>query len=229
MCGEYGNVWEKSTWKKLAFMYISTDGGRTWQTSDFLIRRGANKHVHVVKYSPLLKRVVVADGDNFKRVWLSESLDPRALRDSGWELLNRFHIQMGGYTTVVESGSKVFFGTDYQGGTNFMVESADGRTFTKKVIPDPYRRSPIDNMLVRRSARGDELWANLPFSAGSSKCLLMYSADDGRTWNKVFEYSRAAHTVWLVSSSLEASDHLYVMVADQKTNSRVVYRIGDAR
>jgi hypothetical protein len=225
LCGEYGNVWEKSGWKKLAFMYFSTDDGATWQTSDFLIRMGANKHVHVVKYSPLLDRVVVADGDNYKRIWLSDRMDSFDVHNPGWKLLNRFHIQMGGYTTVVESENKIFFGTDYQGGTNFMVESTDGKTFTKKVVPDPYRRSPIDNMLVRRSAKGREIWANLPFSAGRSKCLLMVSTDDGRTWNRVFDYSRSAHTVWLISSSSQLSDELYVLVADQKNNTRVVYRI----
>lgn len=227
MCGEYGNVWEKSGWKKLAFMYFSTDDGATWQTDDFLIRMGANKHVHVVKYSPLLDRVVVADGDNFKRIWLSDKMDKFDIRNPNWELINRFHIQMGGYTAVVESGGKVFFGTDYQGGTNFMVESADGKTYTKKVVPDPYRRSPIDNMLVRSTAKGSEIWANLPFSAGSSKCLLMVSKDAGQTWTRVFEYSRSAHTVWLISTSARPSDEVYVLVADQKNNTRVVYRISD--
>lgn len=227
MCGEYGNVWEEKGWKKLAFMYFSTDDGLTWQTDDFLIRMGANKHVHVVKYSPHLKRVVVADGDNFKRIWLSEPLPGFDIRNPKWQLINRRHSQMGGYTAVVETGGKVFFGTDYQGGTNFMVESADGRNFLKKVVPDPYRRSPIDNMLVRRSARGDEIWANLPFSAGSSKCLLMVSADGGKTWNRVFEYTRSSHTVWLINASTRPSGEIYVLVADQKNNTRVVFRITD--
>ncbi len=227
LCGEYGNVWEKSGWKKLAYMYFSTDDGGTWQTDDFLIRMGANKHVHVVKYSPLLGRVVVADGDNFKRIWLSGRMEGFDIRKPDWQLINRFHIQMGGYTAVVEADGKVFFGTDYQGGTNFMVESRDGRSYTKRVVPDPYRRSPIDNMLVRKSRRGDEIWANLPFSAGSSKCLLMVSADGGATWNRVFEYSRSAHTVWLISASSQPSNEIYVMAADQKNNTRSVYRISD--
>src|SRR5574338_1077003 len=108
-----------------------------------------------------------------------------------------------------------------------MVESADGKTYTRKVVPDPYRRSPIDNMLVRRTSQGSEIWANLPFSAGSSKCLLMVSKDEGKTWTRVFEYSRSAHTVWLISTSARPSDEVYVLVADQKNNTRLVYRISD--
>ena len=57
----------------------------------------------------------------------------------------------------------------------------------------------------------------------------MYSADQGTSWNKVFEYSRAAHTVWLISTSNEISRDLYVMVADTKNNNRAVYRIYDAQ
>jgi photosystem II stability/assembly factor-like uncharacterized protein len=229
MFGEYGNVWDESGWRKLAFLYHSSDDGQTWQTSSFMIERGANKHIHIVKYSRLLDRIVVADGDNYKRLWLSAPLDSFDVKHPIWELVNRSHIQMGGHTAAVEAGGKIFFGTDYQGGTNFILETTDGKNYRKQVIPDPYRRSPIDNMVVRKSARGEELWANLPFSTGSSRCLLMVSADQGRTWNKVFEYSRSAHTVWLISTSREVTEEVYVLVADNKTNTRSVYRITDAQ
>ena len=132
---------------------------------------------------------------------------------------------MGGYTSTVESDGKVFFGTDYQGGTNFLVESADGATFRKRVVPDPYRRSPIDNMVVRTSANGQELWANLPYSSGAGKALLMMSADGGRTWERMIEYHRKDHIVWLISSSNEPARDLYFSVADTGTRARVVYRI----
>jgi hypothetical protein len=227
MVAEYGNVWEKGGWRKLAYLYFSSDDGQTWQTSDFLIKQGANKHVHIVKYSKLLNRIIVADGDNYKRLWLSAPLESFDLEKPQWELINRFHIQMGGYTAAVESDDRVFFGTDYQGGTNFIIESTDGNKFTKKVVPDPYRRSPIDNMVLRKSKRGTEIWANLPFSTGNTKCLLMYSADNGRTWNRVIEYSRSAHTVWLISSSNEIAEELYFLVTDSKNNTRVVYKIAD--
>jgi hypothetical protein len=227
LAGEYGNIWDKTGWRKLAYIYSSSDDGKTWKTSDFLIQKKTNKHVHIVRYSKLLDKLMVADGDNYKRLWLSDSLRSSNAANPNWNVVNKFHIQMGGYTAVVESNGKVIFGTDYQGGTNFLVETSDGKKFSKKIVPDPYRRSPIDNMVIRKSKTGDEIWANLPFSTPTTKCLLMYTADNGKTWNRVFEYSRSTHTVWLINSSTEASNELYFSVEDIKSNDRVVYRISD--
>jgi len=224
---EYGNIYDKNGWKKLAYLYYSSDDGETWKKSDFLIQKGTNKHVHIVKYSPLLNKLMMADGDNYKKLWLSDSLDVSDPANPDWKPVNRFHIQMGGYTSVVESDGRIFFGTDYQGGTNFIVDSTDGKKFTKKIVPDPYRRSPIDNMVMRKSKSGNEIWANLPFSTPNSRCLLMYTADNGKSWNKVFEYNRSTHTVWLVSSSNEIADTLYFSIADSKNNIRVVYKLVD--
>src|SRR3990172_3581249 len=69
--GEYGNVWDKRGWRKLAYLYYSSDNGERWDKSDFLIQQGINKHVHLVKYSKLLNRIFVADGDNKKKLWMS--------------------------------------------------------------------------------------------------------------------------------------------------------------
>jgi len=225
--GEYGNVWESGGWRKIPYLYFSSDNGETWRRSDFLIGQGTNKHVHIVKYSKLLNKILVADGDNKKRLWISDSLDSCAVDNPRWKCVNRFHIQMGGYTSFVENDNKILFGTDYQGGTNFLVETADGKRFTKKVLPDPYRRSPIDNMVQRKSKKGTEIWANLPYSTSNTRCLLMYTTDNGQSWNKVVEYNRANHVVWLISSSDEIQDELYFSIEDLKNNSRVVYKVGD--
>jgi hypothetical protein len=226
--GEYGNILEKNGWRKLAYLYHSADDGETWQVSDFLIQKGINKHVHIVKYSKLLNRLMVADGDNYKKLWISGPLDTFDFENPTWIPITKYHIQMGGYTAVVENDEKIFFGTDYQGGTNFIVETTDAKKYTKKIVPDPYRRSPIDNMLLRRSKKGSEIWANLPFSAPGTRCLLMYSDDGGSSWNKVFDYSRSTHSVWLISSSKETTDSVYISVQNQKTNARVVYKLVDA-
>lgn len=226
--GEYGNVWDVKRWRQLAYLYFSSDDGCTWRRSDFLIRRGANKHVHLVKYSRTLNTVLVADGDNRKRLWVSEGSSAADLEDlAKWKIVNRFHIQMGGYTSVVDNDDRVLFGTDYQGGTNFVVETTDGRTFAKTVVPDPYRRSPIDNMVRRDSSRGPEIWANLPYSTANTMGLLMYTADAGRSWRRIIEYSRATHKVWLLSASTDGAAELYVSVEDSRNADRVVYRIAD--
>jgi photosystem II stability/assembly factor-like uncharacterized protein len=226
--GEYGNVWEKTRWKVLAYLYFSFDNGETWQTSDFLIKQGINKHVHLVKYSKSQNRLFVADGDNKKKLWLTDSSNPSDLMNpSAWKPVNKFHIQMGGYTSVVESGETMLFGTDYQGGTNFLVSTKDGKHYDKKVVPDPYRRSPIDNMVQRQSKTGHEIWANLPYSTTHTKCLLMYTTDGGRIWHKVIEYDRATHKVWIISSSSDVTDELYLSIENLRNADRVVYKIAD--
>ena len=226
--GEYGNVWNERGWKKLAYLYFSSDNGETWDKSDFLIKKGINKHVHLVKYSRLFNKVFMADGDNYKKLWVSDALTSSGLQDpSRWRPITRFHIQMGGYTAVTETAGKILFGTDYQGGTNFVVESSSGERFNKRVVPDPYRRSPIINMVQRRSKRGNEIWAYLPYSAAGTKCLLMYTADEGQSWNRVIEYRKASHKVWLINSSKEISDVLYFSVEDLESGDRVVYEVRD--
>lgn len=226
--GEYGNVWNERGWKKLAYLYFSSDDGETWDTSDFLIKKGVNKHVHLVKYSRLLNKVFMADGDNYKKLWVSDALDSADLQDpSRWVPITKFHIQMGGYTAVTETDGKILFGTDYQGGTNFVVESSNGESFDKRVVPDPYRRSPIINMVQRRTRRGNEIWAYLPYSVAGTKCLLMYSADGGQSWNRMIEYSKSEHKVWLVNSSNEVPDVLYFSIEDLRSGARVVYEVRD--
>lgn len=230
LIAEYGNIWDKTAWRKLAYLYGSEDGGETWKTSDYLIQQGTNKHIHLIKYSKLLNKLLMADGDNYKKFWLSAPVDSFVFENPKWTPVNRFHIQMGGYTSVVESAGKIFLGTDYQGGTNFIVETTDGKNYTKKVVPDPYRRSPIDNMVLRKAKTGTEIWANLPFSTGNSQCLLMYSNDQGQSWHKVFEYSRATHTVWLLNSAHEeAAEEIYISVENTQSKERVVYKIADKR
>ena len=225
--GEYGNVWNQSGWRNVAYLYSSSDDGETWKRSDFLIKRGTNKHVHMVWYSKLLNKIVVTDGDNKKRLWVSDSLDPFDLERLKWKLINKFHIQMGGYVSVAESDEKILFGTDYLGGTNFLIESIDCEKFNKKILPDPYRKSPIMKLVQRKSKKGNEIWALLPYSKSGTKSLLMYSLNCKKSWNKVIEYNSATHGIQVISSSKEIVDVLYFSVRDKKNNNRVVYRIAD--
>jgi len=224
--GEYGNVWENNRWRKIAYLYFSVNKGETWEKSDFLIKKGANKHVHIVKYSKLLDKIFVADGDNKKKLWISDSINSSESKAPKWNLVNRFHIQMGGYTSISENNNKILFGTDYQGGTNFIVDTSDGKKFKKKIVPDPYRRSPIDNMVQRNSNGRNEIWANLSFSTAKTKCLLMYSMDDGESWNKLLEYNGSTHLVKLISSSTNTTDFLYFSIKDIKNDERLIFKVG---
>lgn len=213
LLGEYASIWEQNKWVNLAHLYVSHSKGVTWKTTDFLKRQGVNKHVHLVKFSPLLNQVFLTDGDNKKQIWRNETLEEythqAGLTKHGWQLVNRFHWQMGGYTSMLDHGSGLVFGTDYLGGTNFMVHTTDGRRFRREVIPNPYRRSPIINMVARRKGNNTELWALLHNSAVPGKsCLLMYSTDHGLTWNRFIEYNGQQHEIQLVSSGKGAVNEL---------------------
>lgn len=229
LIGEYGNVWEGNRWRKLAYLYISSDNGASWQRSDFLIQEGINKHIHLVRYSSLFDKLFMADGDNYKKLWVGESLPAARPKKVAalWNAVNRFHIQLGGYTSVVESSGKLLFGTDYQGGTNFIVETNDGESYTSKIVPDPYRRSPINNMVKRKSRSREEIWASLPHSSGATKCLLMYSDNAGRSWNRVMDYRKGVHNVSLISSSHQATDKVYFSIKSLRDGDFVVYEITD--
>ena len=229
LIGEYGNIWEENGWRKIAYLYISRDGGSTWNRSDFLIKKGINKHIHIIQYSRLLNRLILCDGDNYKKLWISAPLSSFDYKNPEWIPITKFHIQTGGYTSFLESDGKILFGTDYQGGTNFLVETRDGRKMVKKIVPDPYRRSPIHNLHPRKSKAGNEIWANLPYSTGKTKCLLMFSTDNGESWTRMIEYSGKKYSVGLIDGANRVRDEVYFAIKDMKTDDRVVYKVTDSQ
>ena len=232
LIGEYGVVRQHRSWQNVAYVYHSTDRGESWQRTDFLIRDGVNKHVHFVKYSLHLNALILTDGDNKKQVWLNRSLTnvdrTAGQRWAGWQRLNRSHYQTGGYLSMVSVSGTVLFGSDYLGGTNFIVSTRDGAQFDKRIVPDPYRRSPVMNMVTRRTRSGTaEVWAVLHNSIDrSTRCLLMYSADAGDTWTTVLDYDGTRHEIKLVSSAQGAVDHLYVAIIT-KHNSGFTHTVFD--
>jgi len=231
LVGEYGNVAKEGLWANIAYIYGSSDLGESWERSDFLKRQGVNKHIHMIKYSHLLDQVVLSDGDNKKQIWLSGPLENFDFMTHKWRLKTHFHLQMGGYTSMAEIEDKIILGTDYLGGTNFLVESKDGKKFTKKVIPDPYRRSPVHDLIKRKGKKGEEIWSvlNNP-NTSAAKCLLMCSKDAGRTWTRVVEYDGTKHLIMINSGALTARESISFAVTTMKVDggtSGVCYEIRD--
>lgn len=232
MIGEYGSLWHGKSWQNLAFLYYSSDGGNTWHTSDFLIRQGVNKHVHVVKYSAHLQSVLLTDGDNKKQVWQNTTLshfnNQADKRRAGWQLINRHHHQTGGYLSMAETDEAVLFGSDYLGGTNFIVKTLDGKQFEKLVLPDPYRRSPVMNMRARQSPTGKEIWAvSYSCLSGKAKSVLLCTKDSGKSWARIVEFDGATHEVRLASATQNASKTLYISITnfDYRGDQHRVYKL----
>lgn len=236
LVGEYGVVEQPNRrFQNLACVYYSTDRGENWQRTDFLIRDGVNKHVHLVKYSLHLNAIALTDGDTKKQVWLNRALTNidrvAEQRGAGWQRLNQLHYHTGGYLSMVSINGTVLFGSDYPGGTNFLLSTTDGLRFERKIVPDPYRRSPVVNMVTRRTRSGTaEVWAVLHNSIASTKrCLLMHSADAGTNWTRVLEYDGTRHEIKLVSSAHGCVERLYVaIITKQDTRfSHAVFAIVD--
>jgi len=231
LIGEYGNVPVDGAWANIAYIYASSDKGQSWEKSDFLKKQGINKHVHLIRYSRLLDRVILADGDNKKKLWISDKLDDFDIKTHNWKLVNRFHIQIGGYTSAAEVDSKLILGTDYLGGTNFIVESRDGKKFKKMVIPDPYRRSPLMDLVKRESKDGEEIWTvlNNPISS-NARCLLMCTKNGGKSWKRVIEYDGTKNLIMINSGSSKTDKSITIAITSYKKDgdiNGVCYEIRD--
>jgi hypothetical protein len=220
--GEYGNISEARGFRFCAYLYFSGDQGLSWEKSDFLKRQGTNKHVHGVWYSSLLGALLLTDGDNRKRVWLGRWA---ATADRcEWTLMNKRHIETGGYSSMTETMDSLLLGTDYLGGTNWIVRVANDGAISKSMVPDPYRRSPILAMVRRETEGGAEVWASLHNSISENlKCLLMCSFDSGATWEKLIEYDGTVNHLELISRSRNASRDLWFSI--EFANDYRVYRV----
>lgn len=119
---------------------------------------------------------------------------------------------MGGYTAMAEVNGKILLGTDYMGGTNFIVKTENLKKFTRKIIPDPYRRGWITNMVVTKDNR---IWATSMYMYSSkNRSILMFSQDEGESWNKVLDYDGTRYLVDIISSSVNSQDSIFIKIRE---------------
>lgn len=223
LIGEYGNILNaEERWVNCAYFYVSANQGVTWNRSDFLIKNGINKHIHIIYYSELLNAIVMADGDNKKKLWIGET-DTEDETSIHWRLINKYHFQTGGYISIAETGNELFFGSDYLGGTNFIIQTRDGRSFKKQVIPSPYRRCPVQELQVRSSdfsRNQTEIWALMynPF-AQFTKSLLMVSGDNGKSWDRMIEYDASKYEISITSNYKDCREELCITIQKAGTGT----------
>ena len=226
IAGEYGDRWENNKWQSCAYVYYSFDEGKTWVKDNFLIIRGFNKHVPFCKICNKLKCIVLTDGDNKKRLWINYNLDflhrTLSLRNSGWMNLTKYHFRTGGYTAVVELDGNLMFGSDYLGGTNFIITTSDLKHFKKYIVPDPLRRYFFTDMVIRKANNTIEIWASLLIfnKANRANGCLLFSKDFGKTWVKIYEYDNSYYTdKIIISSSLHFTDNIYITIPNKSSNT----------
>jgi hypothetical protein len=229
---EYGVLWENGKWVSLAYLYISRDNGMTWKATDFLIKDDVNKHVHLVKYLKNMNKLCLTDGDNHKRLRFNDTLldlesCARNSSGDGWRTINKYHISMGGHTSVVEFGNTVFFGSDYLGGTNFLIRTDDSFNYTYQVLPNPLRRNAISHLITKNGVNGAEIWAFITDLGNfkNTKGAIMYSADGGKSWQQFFEYDGNDYVIEIVSSADEIVESLFVSITNKASGAYTVVEI----
>lgn len=223
--GEYVVDWTNNKCHFGAYLYYSEDQGETWMRSDFLKRIGVNKHVHIVKWSKLLNSLILADGDNKKKLWINKSKNYDKIAKSpldGWVDLTGRHINKGGYTAMVETDKEIIFGSDYLGGTNFIIKTSDMLNFEYQVIPDPYRRGLFRNMVTTNYKGKFLIWANSYSAYGKkTKSLIMVSSDAGNSWGKVIEYDGTKIDIIILNNSGSSLKELYLEIRNKKRESLI--------
>ena len=222
--GEYANVREGKGWKFVGYVYHSGNNGKNWVKLDFLKKNGINKHIHILKWLDNIGGLVLTDGDNKKGVWINKSTNQfhktSKSAQCGWKKITKTHIQKGGYTGIIETKNKILFGTDYYGGTNFLVITKNLKKKQSLVIPDPYRRSIFHRLVSRADKnKNEEIWASLIFKErDKAKSLIMMSRDSGDTWTKVIEYDGTQFELHFILTSKYIQTKQYITAID-KTNS----------
>ena len=229
--GEYANVYERNQWKFVGYIYRSTDTGLSWRRIDFLAKEKINKHIHILKWSHLIQGLIMTDGDNQKNIWINQSrlyFDQRHKDPTkGWKKINKNHIQKGGHTAIAEVNGKILFGTDYNGGTNFIISTSDMSVFKDQVLPNPYRRAIFNRIVVKcDNAGSNQLWAVTRFRHHNGiKSLVAMSADQGRHWKKIIEYDATNWEINLISNSKNPVAMVYLSIHNRLNNTSKTYLI----
>jgi len=208
--GEYGNVTSRTWnfWKSMACLYLTQDDGESWCCVDYLVRTGA-KHVHLVKYSRRFGRLLVTDGDKRKRsywVGLIDQMKPREFEETRFDSFTRG----GGHTGFAETENATFLGTDYRIAPNSLICVRSPEDSSARMLPRPYRHSPVMNMFCIKYRAGTITFAHL-YNGLCPRCqnALIYSNDDGNSWCRLIEFDK--HVEFSIANAQQGTNRSMVV------------------
>jgi len=149
LLGEYGNMRDdRGRWESTAWVHSSVDGGASWTDTDFLVRAGVDKHVHVVVACGKPARMHLTTGDSRKWHLARRTAIQSVGRERSWERLSKGPWHLSGYASVAVTGAATYWGTDYRMGTNFVVvDWHDGRS-ARWILGGQLRGNPVTSMGV---------------------------------------------------------------------------------
>jgi hypothetical protein len=215
--GEYGSTIDASRiwnfWKSVAYLYLTHDEGESWRRIDSLVRNGV-KHVHLAKYSRRLARLLVTDGDRRKQSYWVDPIKQMTSRDFKKGRFDSF-AWGGGHTAFAETDNATFLGTDYRIAPNSIicVRSFEDSSAAAKMLPRPYRHSPVLNMLSMRYYAGIITFACL-HGGLCNRCqnALICSDDDGLSWYRLIEFDK--HIDFAIANAQQGVNQSLVLSVD---------------
>jgi hypothetical protein len=152
-----------------ALLYVLRARDAHWTTIDTLARR-VDKHCHIVFFDPTSRIFYVTCGDSRKML---AKLDLKGQKATV-EIVSDGAGKTGGYMCAVPWEGGFLCGTDYTGGTNFLVLIRGGRIVRKEVLRKPFRRSIVTSMVAARDRLLFAAW-NMGYLPGCCNGLLLRS------------------------------------------------------
>jgi hypothetical protein len=209
--GEYANIIASGTWnywKSVAYLYLSHDDGESWRRFDYLVRNGA-KHIHLVKYSRRFDRLLITDGDKRKQSYWVGLIDKMKPQDFKEARFDSFALG-GGHTAFAETENATLLGTDYRIAPNSIICLRSSEESSARMLPRPYRHSPVLNMIRIKYHAGTITFANI-YGGLCHRCqnALIYSDDDGDSWYRLIEFDR--HVNFSIANAQQGANRSLVL------------------
>jgi len=160
---------------QVAMLYKSTDDGLTWNV---IFQEPGNDHIHTVRWDDRAKGLYIAYGDGPTR-GQAYSDD----RGATFQILDSGRGQ--GHTDVAITTNYVIWGSDHGDGYIWRTDRQSGAT---EVL---LGQSQYMWFVV---AEGKQVYVGTMASQAGDRACLLASTDEGTTWQKLIETSRAEGT-----------------------------------